>query len=69
MCEVDQLENASAHADAPGLVAWLRRLPKPPKKVFIVHGEAGASDALRKRIAEELGFEAVAPEQGETFVL
>jgi len=69
MCAVDQLENASAHADAPGLVAWLKRIPKPPKKVFIVHGEADAADALRKRIGEELGFEAVVPEHGETFEL
>jgi metallo-beta-lactamase family protein len=68
-CAVDQLENASAHADGPGLVAWLKRIPRPPKKVFIVHGEPSASEVLRKDIIEQLGFDAVVPEQGETVAL
>lgn len=65
LCEVAQLDNASAHADATGLVDWLRRIPAPPKKVFVVHGEPSASDTLRRRIADELGFNAVVPEHGE----
>ncbi|HLU69599.1 MAG TPA: MBL fold metallo-hydrolase [Fibrobacteria bacterium] len=64
-CEVAQLENASAHADADGLMAWLGRIPKPPRKVFVVHGEPTAADALRRRIGDELGFDAVVPEHGE----
>jgi metallo-beta-lactamase family protein len=69
LCEVAQLENASAHADADELVAWLGKIPRPPRKVFVSHGEPAAADALRRRIAHELGFEAVAPEQGEKFEL
>jgi metallo-beta-lactamase family protein len=65
LCEVAQLENASAHADANELLAWLGKIPRPPKKVFVTHGEPAAADALRRRIAHELGFEAVVPEQGE----
>jgi metallo-beta-lactamase family protein len=65
LCEVAQLENASAHADASGLIAWLGKIPKPPKKVFVVHGEPTAADALRRRIGDELGFDAVVPEHGE----
>ena len=65
LCEVAQLENASAHADATGLVQWLRSIPKPPKKVFIVHGEPDAADTLRRRIGEELGFKAEVAEQGQ----
>lgn len=68
-CEVAQLDNASAHADASGLVAWLKAIPAPPKKVFVVHGEPSASDALRRRIRDELGFTAVVPEHGETVEL
>lgn len=68
-CEVAQLENASAHADADELVAWLGRVPRPPKKVFVAHGEPAAADALRRRIGHELGFEAVVPEMGEKFDL
>lgn len=65
LCEVAQLENASAHADATGLIAWLKSIPKPPRKVFVVHGEPTAADALRRRIREELGFNAEVPEHGE----
>lgn len=64
-CDVAQLDNASAHADATGLIAWLKAIPAPPKKVFVVHGEPAASDALRRRIQDELGFAAVVPEHGE----
>src|SRR5690606_19959133 len=62
LCEVAQLDNASAHADASGLIAWLKAIPTPPKKVFVVHGEPSASDTLRRRIGDELGFEAEVPE-------
>lgn len=64
-CEVGQLENASAHADADQLMAWLGRIPKPPRKVFVVHGEPAAADTLRRRVVDELGFDAVVPEHGE----
>src|SRR5690606_22248432 len=61
-CEVAQLDNASAHADASGLIAWLKAIPTPPRRVFVVHGEPSASDTLRRRIGDELGFEAEVPE-------
>lgn len=64
-CEVGQLEGASAHADADGLIAWLKAIPRPPRKVFVVHGEPVAADTLRRRIVDELGFHAEVPEHGE----
>ncbi|WP_337183711.1 MBL fold metallo-hydrolase RNA specificity domain-containing protein [Shinella sp.] len=33
----------------------------PPRKVFIVHGEPGAAEALRIPIDRELGWPAVVP--------
>jgi len=62
--EVAQLQAASAHADAPGLIAWLRTMPSAPEQVYVVHGERSASDALRRRISHELGWRAVVPEHG-----
>ena len=64
-CEVAQLENASAHADAPGLLNWLGKLPSAPKRVFVTHGEPEAADALRRHIVDQLRFDAVTPEYGE----
>jgi metallo-beta-lactamase family protein len=65
--EVVQLQSASAHADANQLLAWLRTLPLAPDQVYVVHGEMGASDELRKRIKHELGWRAIVPEHGSTW--
>lgn len=60
--EVVQLEAASAHADADELLSWLRTAPEQPRAVFLTHGELDASDALRRRIERELGWNARVPE-------
>ncbi len=60
--EVVQLETASAHADAGEILAWLRTAPRPPRGVFVTHGEPDAADALRIRIRRELGWNAHVPE-------
>lgn len=65
--EVVQLQSASAHADAKQLMAWLRTMPEAPAQVYIVHGEMGPSDELRKRIKHELGWRAMVPEHGSTW--
>lgn len=65
--EVVQLLSASAHADAPQLMTWLRTLPEAPSQVYIVHGEIGAADALRQRIEHGLGWRALVPEHGATW--
>lgn len=65
--EVVQLQSASAHADARQLMAWLRTLPESPSQVYIVHGEMGPADELRKRIKHELGWRAMVPEHGSTW--
>jgi metallo-beta-lactamase family protein len=65
--EVVQLQSASAHADARQLLAWLHTLPESPAQVYIVHGERGPSDELRKRIKHELGWRAMVPEHGSTW--
>ena len=60
--QVLQLEAASGHADADELIAWLRSAPRQPRGVFIVHGEPDAAEALRVRIARELGWRAHVPD-------
>ena len=67
--EVSHLEGFSGHADADGLMAWLRGFKKPPEQVFVVHGEPEASDALRSRIQDELGWRVRVPQHGETVSL
>ena len=67
--EVSHLDGFSGHADADGLLQWLRALPSPPQRVFVVHGEPAAADALRCRIQNELGLAVRVPQHGETVTL
>lgn len=67
--EVVQLQTASAHADAPQLMTWLRAVPGRPHRAFVVHGDLEASDALRQRIERELHWQAVVPEHGSSWAV
>lgn len=67
--DVKSLDMLSAHADADGILDWLGQFREAPKTTFIAHGEPGASDALRLRIQEELGWNCHVPEQGEEIAL
>jgi metallo-beta-lactamase family protein len=62
--QVRNLGTLSAHADADEILTWLKGFRKPPKTTYITHGEPTASDALRKRIEEELGWTCAVPEHG-----
>ncbi|MBI2623131.1 MAG: MBL fold metallo-hydrolase [Candidatus Liptonbacteria bacterium] len=64
-----QIAGYSAHADQPQLLDWLRPMRKTLKKVFVVQGEFGASEALATKIRDELAVEAVVPKKGESFEL
>lgn len=63
--EVKNLEMLSAHADADEILRWLKGFKTPPRTTFITHGEAAASDALRHRLEEELGWTCVVPDHGQ----
>ena len=59
--EVQNLHMLSAHADADEIMGWLRNFEKPPIMTYVTHGEPEAADALRLRIAEELGWPCTVP--------
>lgn len=59
--EVAHIDALSAHADQVELIAWLRA-GKRPRRLFLVHGEPEASDALRLKIQEELDWTAEVPD-------
>ena len=67
--EVVSLSNLSAHADSDELMAWLGGMRAAPRRVFITHGEPDASDALRRRIEEQLRWTCRVPEYGEVAAL
>ena len=65
--EVSQLEGFSGHADANGLMAWMRAIEAAPRQVFVVHGNPEAADTLRLRIKDELGWTVHVPEHLSTW--
>ncbi len=66
---VANLDMLSAHADAEEIIAWLNHFKRPPRKTFIVHGEPAASDALRRRITDKLGWHCEVPEMNQSYEL
>ena len=64
-----QLNGFSAHADRDGLVRWLSSLRKPPRRVFITHGEPDSSQHLAGLIRKSHGWETIVPSYQEQVLL
>lgn len=67
--EVADLPALSAHADSDELMRWLSGFRHAPARIFIVHGEADAAEALRVRIGKDLEWNATVPRQDQAFDL
>lgn len=57
----------SGHADYNEMLAWLMAFNQPVKKLFLVHGESDASEALGKRIQSQYGWNPILPKEGQRF--
>lgn len=55
--EVVTVDGLSAHADQSELLRWLGGFTSPPRRVFVVHGEAGPAEALAVAIRSRLGWQ------------
>jgi metallo-beta-lactamase family protein len=64
--EVSHLEGFSGHADADELMQWLRGFERAPRHTFVVHGDPEATDALRFRIGNELGWRSSVPPHAQS---
>jgi metallo-beta-lactamase family protein len=75
-CRIRSIDGFSAHADEPGLLAWLGRFgsglkagePGFPRRVFLVHGDPAAQVALAPKVTA-LGFEVHVPVWHERIAL
>lgn len=67
--EVAMLGSLSAHADRGELLAWLGRLPRAPKRVFVTHGEPVAADSLRLAIEEQRHWRCTVAEHAQSVEL
>ena len=59
---VRQLDIYSAHADQAGILDWLGATSRPPRGIFVTHGEPVAADTIRMLASERLGVPAIAPD-------
>jgi metallo-beta-lactamase family protein len=66
---IESVSSLSAHADAGEIMRWLREFKRPPRKTFVVHGEADSASALRDLIVKELGWDVVIPTYKEVVEL
>jgi metallo-beta-lactamase family protein len=64
-----QIDGFSAHADAVELQKWLSSLEKPPKQLFITHGEPDAAQAFAGLIRDKKGWNVTVPEYMEQITL
>ncbi|KAA2219862.1 MBL fold metallo-hydrolase RNA specificity domain-containing protein [Maribacter flavus] len=60
------LESLSAHADQNELLHWTDTIENVPEKVFLIHGEPNALDALRVKLKDTKGWNCHVPKQFET---
>jgi metallo-beta-lactamase family protein len=63
--KIAQLNGFSAHADRDGLLRWLSSLRRPPRRVFVTHGEREASQHLASLIRSRHGWETMVPSYQE----
>ena len=59
----------SGHADRDGLMSWLSGFKRPPKHLFVTHGEASVAENFASRIREQMGWTVSVPEYKETALL
>ena len=63
------LGGLSAHADQAALIAWLKHFTRPPRQVFIVHGEQAIAQIFAEKINQELGWKPTLPALGNAYLL
>jgi metallo-beta-lactamase family protein len=66
---VAQIHGFSAHADRDELVSWLSSLQKPPKQLFVVHGEEESALQFATHLREKTGWQISIPEYQDEFIL
>ena len=69
IARVAKINGFSAHADKEELFEWLSGLKKPPRKLFVVHGEAESANKFGDYIREKTGWQVVVPAYQDEVVL
>ena len=63
---VERIEGFSAHADRNELMKWLSGLERPPKHLFVAHGEPETAQAFADFVKAEKNWEVSVPDYRDT---
>jgi len=66
---IEKLDGLSSHADREQLLTWVSRLKRPPRKIFVVHGEPESATSFATLIREQLGWKTSVPSYKDTAIL
>ena len=69
LCNIRSISSLSSHGDREEIMDWLSKFNKPPKTIFLNHGEPHQTEALRVKIQHELNWRVVIPKLQESFEL
>jgi metallo-beta-lactamase family protein len=58
---IARIHGFSAHADKVELFEWLSGLKKPPKRVFVIHGESDSATKFGEYLREKTGWQVTVP--------
>jgi metallo-beta-lactamase family protein len=64
-----KLNGFSSHADKDELLAWISALKRPPRQVFVVHGEETIANIYAANIRTNKGWNVTVPNYLEEFEL
>lgn len=67
--KIERIYGLSAHGDRNDLIRWLGGLSRPPRGVFLTHGDGESADALAHAINEHYGWHVQVPEYKESVTL
>ena len=67
--EIHTIGGLSAHADQQALLDWLGGFTQAPGRLYVVHGEASAAEALRGEIDARLGWRSHVARKDEKIAL
>jgi len=67
--KIVRIHGFSAHADKEELLGWLKGLEKPPRQVFVVHGESESAKHFGEYVKEQTGWEVTVPAYQDELVV
>jgi metallo-beta-lactamase family protein len=66
---IERIEGFSGHADYQELLAWMMGFNKAPERVFLVHGEPEASEAMAGHIRKQFKWDVTVPKEDDHVLL